>query len=74
MAAVAEGFEYVVRHDDVHIFHWRRPVTILRGEAARRFLVGVENGEPQSVMARATGNYERGNEREARNHPRNRGR
>jgi hypothetical protein len=31
-------------------------------------------GEPQLVMARWTGNYKRGNERAAREHPRNRGR
>ncbi len=28
-------------------------------------------GDPQEVMARLTGNYKRGNERTARNHPRN---
>jgi hypothetical protein len=45
---------------------------VLRGAAAQRFLADVEAGDPQSVMARATGNFKRGNERQARNHPRNR--
>lgn len=47
-------------------------VTVLRGSAAQRFLRDVERGDPQQVMARVTGNYRRGNERRARNHPRNR--
>jgi hypothetical protein len=31
----------------------------------------VAAGDPQLVMARWTGNYKRGNERTARDHPRN---
>jgi hypothetical protein len=34
----------------------------------------VAAGDPQLVMARWTGNYKRGNERVAGEHPRNRGR
>ncbi|EFP58052.1 hypothetical protein HMPREF0321_2359 [Dermacoccus sp. Ellin185] len=34
----------------------------------------VEDGDAQEIMARLTGNYRRGNERQARNHPRNKGR
>jgi hypothetical protein len=45
---------------------------MLRGDVAERFLEDVEQGDPQQVMARATGNYKRGNERLARKHPRNR--
>ena len=33
------------------------------GKAAAKFLTDVERGDPQQVMARATGNYKRGNER-----------
>ncbi|MGH8952249.1 MAG: hypothetical protein ACRDX9_12560 [Acidimicrobiia bacterium] len=40
-------------------------MTTLRGEAAGRFLSRVAEGDPQQVMARATGNYKRGNERAA---------
>lgn len=69
------GFTYE-RHADgsVHISHHGRPATTLRGERAGRFLAEVESGDPQLVMARWTGNYRRGNERTARNHPRNRNR
>ena len=43
----------------------------MRGAAARAFLVEVETGDPQLLMARLTGNYKHGNERAAKNHPRN---
>lgn len=70
----AEGFEYTLRGSDVRITHHGRPATTLRGARAAEFLTAVESGDPQELMARATGNYRRGNERERRNHPRNRGR
>jgi hypothetical protein len=38
-------------------------VTILRGKAAEKFLKRVYTWDPQQVMARATGDYKRGNER-----------
>jgi hypothetical protein len=67
-----EGFEYTVRKDGtVHIAHRGRPAVVLRGERATEFLAEIEGGDPQEVMARWTGNYRRGNERLARNHPRN---
>lgn len=75
LAAVANaplGFAYEVRGADVVISHQGRHVTTLRGGAARRFLAAVDDGDAQELMARVTGNYKRGNERVARNHPRNR--
>lgn len=54
-----------------------RVVTVLRGAAARDFLGAVQRAAPaaaQQLMARATGNYRRGNERVAAAHPRNRAR
>lgn len=69
-----EGFEYRLRGADVVITHHGRPATTLRGAKAVAFLEDVERGDPQELMARLTGNYRRGNERQARNHPRNRGR
>jgi len=66
------GFEYSRRGDDVVITHHGRRAATLRGDAAARFLEDVGRGDPQQVMARATGNYRRGNERNARRHPRNR--
>lgn len=67
------GFEYTVLPDQaVRITHHGKPATTLRGARAADFLSEVDD-DPQLVMARWTGNYKRGNERTARNHPRNRG-
>jgi len=52
-----------------------RVVTVLRGVRASEFLGKVASAPPdeqQLAMARATGNYRRGNERTASAHPRNR--
>lgn len=68
-----EGFAYVVRKNgDVVITHDGRTATTLRGVAGARFLDDVAVDEPQELMARVTGNYRRGNERQRRQHPRNR--
>ena len=73
MAGAPGGFEYRVRKNgDVEMLHHERPAGVLRGAAAARFLVDVENEDPQELMARLTGNYRHGNERTAKNHPRNR--
>jgi hypothetical protein len=69
-----EGFDYEVRGSEVVISHHGRRATVLRGAAAARFLADVEDDEEQELMARVTGNYRRGNERTAKNHPRNAGR
>lgn len=65
------GFAYAAYGDEVRITHHGRPAATLRGDTARRFLADVERGDPQGLMARVTGNYRRGNERTARQHPRN---
>ncbi|KNY06302.1 hypothetical protein [Microbacterium sp. GCS4] len=67
------GFDYAVRGGDVVIRHGGRVATVLRGERAARFLDEVESDDPQLLMARVTGDYRRGNERTAKEHPRNRG-
>ena len=75
MSRVPEGFSYVVRDDgEVQISHHGRAATVLRGAVAARFLVDVQDRDPQELMARLTGNYKRGNERMGKNHRRNRGR
>ena len=74
MAGTPDGFAYTVTGAEVVITHHGRRATMLRGAAAARFLGEVEQGDPQELMARVTGNYKRGNERAAKNHPRNRGR
>ena len=78
--AAPEGFEYEEVGDSVIIYHRGRRATVLRGDKAVDFLGDVESSDglqsaaDQELMARLTGNYKRGNEREARNHPRNRNR
>ncbi|MGI8645218.1 MAG: hypothetical protein ACR2JD_02695 [Nocardioides sp.] len=73
-----QGFGYDVRRDaTVAITHHGAHATTLRGGRAAEFLAevdGVSDEDAQLVMARWTGNFKRGNERQAREHPRNRGR
>lgn len=69
-----DGFDYTERGGDVVITHHGKPATTLRGAKAAAFLEDAQLGDPQELMARLTANYRRGNERQARNHPRNRGR
>ena len=65
------GFEFAVRGDDVVIRHHGVTATVLRGAKASEFLAQVDRGDAQLLMARLTGNYRRGTERTARQHPRN---
>ncbi len=67
------GFTYE-RHTGttVRITHRGHPATTLNGDQAAGFLAEVETSDPQLVMARWTGNYKRGDERTARDHPRSR--
>jgi hypothetical protein len=71
------GFEFKVRKSgEVEILHSGRRVTTLRGMDAQEFLAEAadsNDADLQQVMARLTGNYKRGNERTAADHPRNRG-
>lgn len=67
------GFSYKQTGDStVVITHQGRAAGTLRGGRAEKFLAEVEAGDAQLVMARWTGAYKFGNERTARNHPRNR--
>ena len=68
----AAGFAFSHRGDTVVITHRGRKAATLRGSAAERFLDDIERGDPQQVMGAVTGDYKRGNERAARDHPRNR--
>jgi hypothetical protein len=69
------GFRFEQRRDgSVLITHRGRHASTLRGVRAAEFLDEVAGGDAQLVMARWTGNYKRGNERAARQHPRNRDR
>ncbi|GAB2893476.1 hypothetical protein [Streptomyces mayteni] len=71
----AEGFAFETRADgSVRITHRGSVAAVLRGARARELLAALEapGADPQLVMARWTGNYRHGNERTAKNHPRNR--
>ncbi len=60
---------------EVTVLRRGRPVTTLRGRAASAFLAaaaGADAATVQQRLARLTGNYRRGNERAATDHPRNR--
>jgi putative SOS response-associated peptidase YedK len=58
------GFTFVTRKNGEGVIsHHGRVATVLRGERAATFLRAVATSDPQQVMARATGNYKRGNER-----------
>ncbi|MFC7303892.1 hypothetical protein ACFQVC_06645 [Streptomyces monticola] len=66
------GFTYDSRADGtVLITHHGRTAATLRGARAEQFRAEVRSGDAQLVMARWTGAYKHGNERMARNHPRN---
>ena len=62
-----EPFGWARRSDgSIVISHDGRAVTTLRGETADRFATRVAGLDPtaaQHLMARATGNFKRGNER-----------
>lgn len=70
------GFEYkILKSGEVEILRIGRRATTLRGMEAQEFLAEIaefSEAEIQQEMARLTGNYKRGNERTAANHPRNR--
>jgi hypothetical protein len=70
------GFTWRQRKNgDVEILHKGRLASTLRGADAADFLVeanGSELIDLQPLMARLTGNYKHGNERQAAEHPRNR--
>lgn len=66
------GFTWTQRADGtVLIVHRSRAAATLRGSRAAKFLDEITAGDPQLVMARWTGAYKFGNERTARQHPRN---
>jgi len=72
MSGVPSGFRFDIRRTEVVVSHHGRHAVTLRGAAASRFLSAVDAGEDQQeLMARATGQYRRGNERAARIDPRN---
>ena len=69
------GFSYSVRKNgEVELSRHGRLATLLKGKAALAFVAKVSlasAAEAQQLMARATGNYKRGNERQAAGAQRN---
>jgi hypothetical protein len=64
------------RQGGVRIQRQGRLVVTLRDREAQEFPAELEGAAPadrQRLMARVTGNYQRGNERTVASHPRNRG-
>lgn len=70
------GFTYrVTKKRSVLVSHNGKVVTILGGSKGIKFIEKINESsffEQQQLMARATGNYKRGNERVSKNHGRNR--
>ncbi len=70
------GFTFVAgNRGEVRIYHRGRIASTLRGQKAEEFLSEIESSDDdslQQLMARITGNYKHGNERTAKDHPRNR--
>lgn len=70
------GFTWQQRREgEVQLLHHGRLATTLRQRDAADFLDEVascDEAAAQQLMARLTGNYKRGNERQAALHPRNR--
>jgi len=63
------------KNGDVEILHLGRLASTLRGSDATDFLAAAYGSgliDLQPLMARKTGNYKHGNERQASEHPRNR--
>lgn len=69
------GFDWDRQGDTVRLLRYGKPVTVLRGDRAAEFLDeadGASVEELQQLLARLTGRYKHGNERNGKNHPRNR--
>ena len=65
-----EIFTYKISKDKKVFISWRgKPITILNGVKAESFIADiakVEGREAQLIMAKATGNFKRGNEKIAK--------
>lgn len=63
-----EPFSYKVTKDKKVFIYWHgKQVTILKGEKSEEFLAKIQNAdtkETQLVMAKVTGNFKHGNEKD----------
>jgi hypothetical protein len=64
----SQPFSYATRADGTVVIRYHTaPVTLLRGKAAASFMARIataDDAAAQLLMARATGNFKRGNERQ----------
>ncbi|HHT20088.1 MAG TPA: hypothetical protein GXZ74_01455 [Tissierellia bacterium] len=72
-----KNFTYRVSRDrqTIKIYWLGQPVMTLSGHKAADFrskIARLSDEEVQLLMAKVTGNFKRGNERQAKRHPRNR--
>ena len=69
-------FSYRERQDGTVAIYWRRiPATTLGGKLAENFLAAASEAgddELQLLLAKATGNFKRGNQRRTKARPRGR--
>ena len=65
---VEEPFSYRVSKDNKVFIYWQgKQVTILSGKSCEKFLariVSADSMEAQLIMAKATGNFKHGNEKD----------
>ena len=65
-----EPFSWVSRADGAIVIRYHAaPVTLLRGRTAERFVTRISAADhpaAQQLMARVTGNFKRGNERDGK--------
>lgn len=71
-----DPFSYqILKDQNVFIAYNGKHVVMLSGKRAKQFIekiMGADDAQAQLLMARATGNFRRGNERCAKQHVRNR--
>lgn len=67
----SEPFSYKVFKDNkIFIYWYGKQVTILKGKESERFLAKIQNSdikEAQLIMAKITGNFKHGNEKDNKN-------
>jgi len=66
-----DQFDYHVTKDEKILIYWyNKHIKTLAGKHAQKFLrqiEGLDEADEQLVLARVTGNFKRGNEREGKN-------
>ena len=68
------GFSFELDHEIVVFYRHGKEIKRIKGLEAQKFLDFTKLQSTEKIqiqIAKLTGNYKRGNERKARNHPRN---